>query len=152
MVPCRKVGGEAKLEFRADAKAEGDDIGIGGWCVDPRGPGHSRWFSLKLDRHSAPWAFRSGEPFRTIASLELFATLLCVILFAPTDEDNDRPTIVITGTTDNRGNSFAVAKLMTVKFPLCAILMEIAAVLHRRNQDLDLAWAPREQNVEADEL
>jgi len=35
LVPCRKVGGEAKLEFRADAKAEGDDIGVGGWCVDP---------------------------------------------------------------------------------------------------------------------
>jgi len=152
MVPCRKMKEGPKLEFRADAKAEGDDIGIGGWCVDPRGPGHSRWFSLKLDRKSAPWAFRSGEPFRTIASLELFATLLCVILFAPTEEDNGRPTIVITGTTDNRGNSFAVAKLMTVKFPLCAILMEIAAVLHQRNHDLDLAWTPREQNIEADEL
>jgi hypothetical protein len=74
------------------------------------------------------------------------------MLFAPTDEGGDRPTIVVTGTTDNGGNSFAVAKLMTVKFPLCAILMEIAAILHQRNQDLDLTWAPREQNVEADEL
>ena len=152
MVPCRALKEVRRLEFRADAKAEGDDVGVGGWCVDPRGPGHSRWFSLKLDRKSAPWAYRSGEPFRTIASLELFATLLCVMLFASSDDDGDRPTIVVTGTTDNRGNSFAVAKLMTVKFPLCAILMEIAAVLHQRNSDLDLTWAPREQNIEADEL
>ena len=41
---------------------------------------------------------------------------------------------------------------MTVKFPLCAILMETVASLHQAKLDLDLKWIPREQNVEADEL
>ena len=76
-----RVGiGERVERFRTDAKAEGDDIGIGGWRVDERGTKYSRWFAIKLTRANAPWAFRAGEPFRTIASLELFGTLLCVKL------------------------------------------------------------------------
>jgi hypothetical protein len=73
MVACSHTADTKTIAFRADAKAEGDDVGLGGWCVDERGPEFSKWFKVKLDRKSAPWAFRSGEPFRTIASLELFA-------------------------------------------------------------------------------
>ena len=60
--------------------------------------------------------------------------------------------MVLGGTTDNRGNSFASAKLMTTKFPLVVLLMELAAQCHQRNIKLNLHWAPREQNCEADEL
>ena len=41
---------------------------------------------------------------------------------------------------------------MTTKFPLCAILMELAACLAAKGSSLDLHWLPREQNIEADEL
>ena len=41
---------------------------------------------------------------------------------------------------------------MTTKFPLCAILMELAALLASKGSALDLHWLPREQNIEADEL
>ena len=34
-----------------------------------------------LSRKSAPWAFAKGEPFRTIAALELTAVLVAVKLF-----------------------------------------------------------------------
>ena len=152
MVKCKPADTVTNVEYRADAKAEGDDVGVGGWRVDPRGPEYSKWFALKLNRQNAPWAFRSGEPFRTIASLELFGTLLCIKLLAPQNSPSSKSTISVTAQTDNRGNSFAVAKLMTVKFPLCAFLMEISAHMQREDQELDLNWVPREQNCEADEL
>ena len=42
--------------------------------------------------------------------------------------------------------------MMTTKFPLSAILMELAATLSCRGSELRLNWIPREQNIEADEL
>ena len=41
---------------------------------------------------------------------------------------------------------------LTTKVPLVGILMELAALCHDRGIRLHLDWAPREQNVEADEL
>ena len=69
--------------FRADAKAEGQSVVVGGW--ESRGgvqPRRARWFAVTLTRANAAWAFSKGEPFRTIASLELFGTLLCVMIFS----------------------------------------------------------------------
>ena len=60
--------------------------------------------------------------------------------------------IEISGETDNRGNSFVVDKLMSVKFPLNVVLMELAFQLHERGLSLDLKWIPRDDNVEADSL
>ena len=37
--------------FRADAKAEGEDVALGGWeCAGGTEPGHARWFALRLNR------------------------------------------------------------------------------------------------------
>ena len=152
MVACREAAGGNVQEFRADAKAEGDDIGVGGWLVHPDGPMSSKWFRLKLDRKTAPWAYRTGEPFRTIASLELFATLLCIKAFKLDAGDIAGGRVTLSGLTDNKGNSHVISRLMTVKFPLCAFLMEIAATLQRAESDLDLGWVPRDQNTKADEL
>ena len=56
------------------------------------------------------------------------------------------------GVTDNLGNTFAVTKLMTSKFPLVVILAEVAAQLRSRSMVLHLGWTPRDQNEEADAL
>ena len=53
---------------------------------------------------------------------------------------------------DNRGNVYVVAKLMTAKCPLCAILLELAGQLEARQSWLKLEWPPRQQNEEADAL
>ena len=45
--------------------------------------GQARWFSLELTRDPAPWAFGRGEPFKAIAALELFASLLSLMIFSP---------------------------------------------------------------------
>ena len=141
--------------FRADAAADDDKVAVGGWSlVDGGEPAHARWFAVELDRTSAPWAFARGEPFRTIASLELYSTLLSIMAFAP-EKSAPRSSslrLTLTGTTDNKGNSSAVARLMTSKYPLCVILMELTVQLERRGLELQLGWAPRDQNSEADAL
>jgi hypothetical protein len=139
--------------FRADAKAEGQTFVVGGWeCLGGTPPSRARWFSLRLDRRSAPWAYARGEPFRTVAALELFATLLSFMAFAPNWPAASSGTIGLTGLTDNLGNTFAVSRLMTSKFPSVVILAELAEQLKRRQTERSLLWVPRDQNEEADEL
>ena len=145
--------------FRSDAKAEGDLIRIGGWQVMSAEGNHlstmqAPWFSISLDRFNAPWAYRRGEPFRTIASLELFGSLISAILFLPTAPKgvSTRAKVSVAASTDNKGVTYAVTKLMTTKFPLLAFVAELAVQMERGGWDLDLEWVPRDQNAEADAL
>ena len=57
-----------------------------------------------------------------------------------------------TGITDNKGNGYVIARLMTTKFPLCVVLMELVEQLEARGSWLKLSWVPRQQNEEADAL
>ena len=56
------------------------------------------------------------------------------------------------GVTDNLGNSFALARMMTSKFPSVVILTEFALQLRARSAEVSLQWVPRDQNEEADAL
>jgi hypothetical protein len=42
--------------------------------------------------------------------------------------------------------------MLTTKYPLCIIILELAVQLHRRGISLDVSWIPRQQNAEADEI
>ena len=149
----RAVGADLGEAFRSDAKAEGDTVVVGGWeCVRGTRPAEARWFSVGLTRATAPWAFARGEPFRTIAALELFGTLLCVVAFSGAWPASAAGRVRLTGTTDNLGNSWILARLMSTKFPMLVILGELAVQLRKRNLQLQLDWAPRLQNEEADAL
>ena len=139
-------------DFRADARADGDDVVIGGWLSqDGRSTWEASWFSVRITRKAFPWIWCRGEPGRNIAALELLATLFCVVLFADNFKGSE---IAITGLTDNKGNSQALAKFMTTKFPLSAVLMELAAWIPciSGGKGLSLLWVPRLQNEEADAL
>ena len=145
--------------FRSDAKAEGDTVRLGGWQVAdeagrPVDPIDAWWYVLTLDRVCAPWAYRRGEPFRTIASLELFGTLISAMIFLPRFPKGAGALgkISVGGSTDNRGNTFAVTKLMTTKFPLVAFVAEMAVQMEEGAWDLELEWVPRDQNIEADAI
>ena len=105
-----------------------------------------------LDRKTAPWAFSKGEPFKVVAALELYATLLCVMAFGDAWSKAASGRITITGATDNRGNSQVLGRLMSSKFPLVVVLAELAAQLKKRCLRLDLQWVPRDENEEADGL
>ena len=101
---------------------------------------------MALDRKSAPWAFSKGEPFKVVAALELYATLLCVMAFGDAWSKAASGGITITGATDNQGNSQVLCRLMTSKFPIVVVLAKLAAQLKRRSLKLDLQWVPRDQN------
>ena len=138
-----------------DATAQGEVVSIGGWrCRAGRPTRECEWFAVRLDRRNAPWAFSRGEAFRTIASLELLGALVGVMVLLP-----DAPVITssvglatLTCGTDNQGNSFLLDKLMTTKYPLGIVLMELACQLGRRRAALHARWIPRLQNEEADAL
>ena len=97
--------------------------------------------------------FSKGHGSRTIAASELLGTLLAVHLFLPENREpcGDAATMC-TGLTDNQGNKYIVQKLMTTKLPVSAVLMQLASMLASRGLWLNLEWAPRELNKEADAL
>ena len=140
--------------FRVDAKAEGATVVIGGW--ETHGgtvPSESRWFSVRLTRKNAPWVFVKGEPFKVIASLELLAITVAIMLFEPEAKWKGMAgRLSLTAFTDNQANSYVLDKYMSTAFPLSVVLIELALHLQRSQVDLDLQWIPRDQNVEADAL
>ncbi len=92
----------------------------------------------------------SYSEFVQFKSLELLATLCCLI--ACDLKDHTSGQISCAAGTDNLGNRYVVSKLMTTKFPLVAVLMEVAATLQAKGAHLVLGWLPRWQNDEADRL
>ena len=146
-------GADLGEAFRSDAKAEGSTVVVGGWeCKGGRRPRDARWFSVALTRSSAPWAFSRGEPYRSIAALELFGTLLSILAFAGDWPEAAKGRIKLSGATDNLGNTWVLNRLMTTKFPMLVILGELAVQLRALNADLSLERVPRLQNEEADAL
>ena len=58
----------------------------------------------------------------------------------------------VTGVSDNQGNTFLLSRLMTSKFPAVVVLAEMAEQQRYHSVDLQLDWAPRDQNIPADAL
>ena len=106
---------------------------------------------MRLAKQNSPWAFATGEPFRVIASLELLAILVGVIVFDLLGGGSDGR-VEVTAFTDNRGNGHLMEKLLTTRMPLALVLIELVAQLQRRRLELNLAWVPTEHNEEADAL
>ena len=155
---CAHRGAATLLGPRVDAMAEQERIGIGGWLPQRDEAGSistaaSPWFSITLDRDSARWAFtRAGQPYRVISALEAFGTLLAIKVFSPWLEGVKQGALTLKAFTDNKGNTFALNRLATTKFPLNVVVMELATILESLNLHLDLNWVPRELNEEADRL
>ncbi len=143
--------------FRIDASAEGSYIGVGGWLPVRNSAGQldkslSPWFSFVLDSSSAPWAYYKGLPYKTIASLEAVGVLVALVAFQHHLRQDTDQFYCMPGLTDNRGNQYTVTRLQSTRFPLCAVLMEIAARSEQLRLRLSLDWIPRECNAEADRL
>ena len=54
--------------------------------------------------------------------------------------------------TDNQGSMFIGRRLDSSTLPTAAVLMQLTSTLAKRGLWLDLAWVPREENKEADQL
>ena len=140
--------------FKSDAKAEDGRATIGGWeCRDGTPPRLAKWFFVELFQESSPWVFaKQNDPQRIIATLELLGTLLCLILFDFRSTDLRRGIHTVSGTTDNQGNTMALQKCMSTKWPLAPMLIELAEQLRSRNLELHLDWERRDKNVDADSI
>ena len=145
--------------WRVDAHADDEGVGVGGWWPQTNERGQattwdSPWFAVKITPDNAPWAFqRDGKAYRVIATLEALGLLLALLAFGPGESlDNTALKIQVPAFTDNRGNGYVINKLMTTRFPLCAIVMELAAQAEMRGVRMEAEWTPRERNQEADDL
>ncbi len=157
MYPSAAIRDTAIEAFRVDACAIGDEIGIGGWLPTRDATGRlstscSPWFSVRLSSTNAPWAYHRGEPYRVIAALEALGVLLAVMAFGSHFSRNQDATVIIGGVTDNRGNAYVLNRLMSTKYPLCTVVMELAAQMEQHNLRVSVDWAPRAMNAEADDL
>ena len=135
--------------FRADASATREgQVRVGGWSLyEGPSPSAARWFAVELTEATAPWAFaKQKQPHRVIAALELFATLLCVMLLWPLSLPPGRGTAALLGfsaATDNQGNAYVLDRFMSTKWPLGPVLCERAAQLRKRSAQMRLTWIPR---------
>jgi len=155
MMPCERRACHIGEAFRVDAGADEGRVRIGGWrTLESDKAATAPWFSVELTRANAPWAFMRGEPFRTIASTELLAALVSLMVLMPeTDARSETAaTLTLTAGTDNQGNSYLLDRMMTTKYPLVVVLMELAHQMRRRRLVLRARWLPRLQNDEADAL
>jgi len=135
--------------FRSDAKATAEGAWLGGW--EFRGgqkTSEARWWAFEVKSDVFPWLFCKKDPKRIIAALEMLATIVCIMVFG----SEGSFTGCFTGGTDNQSNTFATRKLLSTKFPLTILIMELSEQLRVRNSALSLRWVPREQNQEADDL
>ena len=89
---------------------------------------------------------------RVIATLELLGTLLCLAVFNFESTREHLGIITISGTTDNQGNSLALQKFLTTKWPLAPMMIEMTEQLRKRKLELHLTWERRDKNVEADAI
>ena len=134
-----------------DARASEEDACIGGYLAVSPVLKDCPWFSFQVDEAMAPWLKKRGNnPKRMIASLELLATLVAVKLWGTRGRGG--MTACLKAFTDNKGNSFAVVKGMSTKFPLTLLLMELTEELRTLDLKLDLEWISRDENTKADAL
>ena len=102
MALVRPVAMDPVYAFRVDAKAEGEEIVIGGKSYDRGRTEKARWFSIRLNRKNAPWAYLKGEPYRNIAALELMVVLVALMLFGKDARSRNRRSCMrLMAQTDN---------------------------------------------------
>ena len=116
-----------------DAEADGDTVVIGWWRAIGLGKAAgASWVFVQIAWMSAPWAFAQGEPFRAIASLELFGMLASFMVLVPESEGfrgETSATSCLSCVTDNSGNP--TASIACSRPPLAIILMELD---HRKEE------------------
>ena len=80
-----------------------------------------------------------------IASLELLAVLVAVMVFVPYLPPGvvGHAAFGCSAGTNNKGNTSVVQRYMSTKIPLCIVLMELSSQLAERGLPLGLGWLPK---------
>ena len=124
-------------------------MAIGGWrSANGTKTSLASWCAITLTRSSAPWSFARGEPFRTIASLELLASLVGLMVLVPEAKavGDTAALLSLSCGTDNQGNTHLLDKMLTTKYPLGIVLMELAHQMRPRRVVLRAHWLPRPES------
>ena len=123
-----------------DAQASRERTGIGGWLplCDESGrinTARSPWFSLEITSDMLPWVFAKGDkPALVIATLEALAVVVSFRAFYGRRVPDKRTRVTVAPTwTDNRGNGAALNKLMSTKYPVSAVLVELASYMKEQS-------------------
>ena len=139
------------LKFFTDAKATDSGAWVGGYLVKSDGrPGS--WFAEEINGAWADWLLIKKDRKRLIASLELLGSLIALKLWLPRARTDSKGICQIYGGTDNQGNSYALSRCMTTKYPLTLLVMEMSETLRQRRCELHLEWIRRDRNQLADDL
>ena len=140
-----------EIVFFTDAKATDSGAWIGGYLMEPNGePG--QWFAEEVTSGWADWIFVKRDRKRLIASLELLGTLVALKLWLERIPLRSRGVCQVYGGTDNQGNSYAISKCMSTKYPLTLLVMEIWQTFGSGGCELHLQWIRRDRNQLADDL
>ena len=136
--PCAVNQLSAEPSPRVDAQASRERTGIGGWLPlrdGSRRISTSPWFSLEITRDMLPWVFAKGDkPAQVIATLEALAVVVSLRAFHGRRVPDGRTRATVAPTwTDNRGNGAALNKLMSTKYPVSAVLVELASYMKEQS-------------------
>ena len=156
LVPVIPSRVSAKQAFRTDAKCELGRVVLAGWSLAKGScKASSRWFMIEIRPSEAPWLFKpDGSSEWASTSAELLAFYAAVIAF----EDEiylrleEEILAEVSAGTDNQANPKLQAKGSSTKWPLMGILMQLTSYMHSSGLRVRLAWRPREQNTEADDI
>ena len=140
----KRVGKD--LVFFTDAKATEQGAWIGGYKPDDDGR-ILEWFSEEVPKEWATWMTLKKDPKRVIATLELLASLVAVKLWMQESRGPIKATCWLKGMTDNLGNTFAVSKWMSTKFPFTIFVIELSESLRKGSCQLSLEWLRRSESV-----
>ena len=144
--------------WRVDAHADEEGVGVGGWWAQANDKGlTTAWNSLvSCEDHTRQlyWAFqRDGKDYRVMATFEALGLLLALLAFGPGERlDNTVLKVQVPAFTDKEGNGHVINKLMTTRFPLCTVVMELAEQAELRGVRMAVECTLRERNQEADDL
>ena len=134
----------------ADAVAEGDAVGIGGWIS---ASSDFFWFSeswtMTEIRSHWPQLTKSAQPY--IACFETLAQL-ALAMIAHRRLHSRHFNFVLPTASDNTAAEAGINKLFTTTEPLCIFLKLVASWSARRNVRLAVSHLAGEKNVWADEL
>ena len=135
---------------RADAMAEGDQVGIGGWVSTKHG---LAWFaeSYSMNEVRAVWPFLTKDAHKYIACFETLAQL-ALAMTAKAHLGHTRLSLSLPSESDNTPTEGGVNKLFTTSWPLSEFLSLIASWSSANGVTLQVSHVAGAHNEWADDL
>ena len=138
----------------ADAFADSERIGLGGWFTlsDQDPPQAGFWYSLNLDTSMFPqeWNMHTA-PQRNIACYELLAQII-MLAYRGRFRSGTSQLVQCKAWSDNTPTEAVANKLFTTNAPLCFFLQLLAAWSSRMGVRVSVGHIPGVENTLADGL